>query len=578
MDLKDIQPDHRATYSPEDNKIRIYPAYRLEKEEYLVLKSAGFSWAPKQELFFTPRWTPSREDMAIRFCGEIGDEDTTLVDRAEERADRFENYSTKREAEANQEHDNVHEITKHIPLGQPILIGHHSEKRARKDQERIENGMRKAVKLWETSKYWEYRAAGALHHAKYKERPDVRARRIKKIEAENRKYKSRYIPPKKIIKTLDKPWNCPVCNEYSCKTHPEAEIKIPHVYMGRGNGWTAEKSLPGIKKSYERIIAHNKNRLIYEKAMLNEQGASNLLEKKARPKQLPLLNYRAPDGLQVQKMGYNPNNETEIYKQIEMNRAEFSKIYTDYKGTRIINNTHRVRITVSHKIGCYDRNIVFITDSKTHTPPAPDQVQGPKEERRPQEPLRPVATYYKPPEKNKFDDLKQRLKEGIITFTAPQLFPTPPDLAAKIVDYANIIPGDTILEPSAGTGALVKAMNEANSGGTVTTIEINQALSDALQPLSDNNICDDFLNCNGNLDKFDKIIMNPPFINGADIKHINHALQYLKPGGVLVAICANGPRQQKAFKDTADHWEDLPAGTFKNAGTNVNTALMVIYN
>jgi len=38
--------------------------------------------------------------------------------------------------------------------------------------------------------------------------------------------------------------------------------------------------------------------------------------------------------------------------------------------------------------------------------------------------------------------------------------------------------------------------------------------------------------------------MNPPFENGADIKHIQHAMKMLKPGGRLVAICANGPRQQ----------------------------------
>lgn len=59
-----------------------------------------------------------------------------------------------------------------------------SERRARKDAERIENGMRKAVRMWETADYWKSRAAGAIRHAKYKERPDVRARRIKTIEFE----------------------------------------------------------------------------------------------------------------------------------------------------------------------------------------------------------------------------------------------------------------------------------------------------------------------------------------------------------------------------------------------------------
>jgi hypothetical protein len=47
--------------------------------------------------------------------------------------------------------------------------------------------MRKAISLWQTSQYWTMRAKGALRHAKYKEMPAVRARRIKTIEADKRK-------------------------------------------------------------------------------------------------------------------------------------------------------------------------------------------------------------------------------------------------------------------------------------------------------------------------------------------------------------------------------------------------------
>ena len=46
--------------------------------------------------------------------------------------------------------------------------------------------MRKAVKLWETSEYWQSRAKGTLRHAKYKELPTVRALRIKTIEGDIR--------------------------------------------------------------------------------------------------------------------------------------------------------------------------------------------------------------------------------------------------------------------------------------------------------------------------------------------------------------------------------------------------------
>jgi 16S rRNA G1207 methylase RsmC len=78
------------------------------------------------------------------------------------------------------------------------------------------------------------------------------------------------------------------------------------------------------------------------------------------------------------------------------------------------------------------------------------------------------------------------------------------------------------------------------------------------------------------LGSFDKIVMNPPFENGADIKHILRARELLIPGGRLVAICANGPRQQAKLKPLATEWRDLPADTFKQAGTGVNTALIVI--
>ncbi|MBN8708012.1 MAG: hypothetical protein BGO12_10760 [Verrucomicrobia bacterium 61-8] len=179
--------DLTATYSPEDNKLRLYASTRLDAETYAQVKAAGFSWAPRQQLFVAPMWTPQREDLLLKLCGEIGDEDKSLAQRASERAERFENYSENRAKDAEQAHKQVTSILEHIPFGQPILVGHHSEKRARKDVERIDNGMRKSVRMWDTSKYWAGRAEAAILDAKYKEQPDVRARRIKKLEAEERK-------------------------------------------------------------------------------------------------------------------------------------------------------------------------------------------------------------------------------------------------------------------------------------------------------------------------------------------------------------------------------------------------------
>jgi tRNA1(Val) A37 N6-methylase TrmN6 len=147
--------------------------------------------------------------------------------------------------------------------------------------------------------------------------------------------------------------------------------------------------------------------------------------------------------------------------------------------------------------------------------------------------------------------------------------------------------GDDILEPQAGTGALIKPL--ADLSCWITAVEINRALADQLRarwetgnnstqrkPACVKVVCADFLECNGNLGKFDRIIMNPPFVNAVDIKHITHAIGFLKSGGRLVALCANGHRQREQLKPLADYWEDLPSGSFSEQGTNVDVALLVI--
>ena len=96
------------------------------------------------------------------------------------------------------------------------------------------------------------------------------------------------------------------------------------------------------------------------------------------------------------------------------------------------------------------------------------------------------------------------------------------------------------------------------------------------RPACDSTTVGDFLAMNGELGTFDRVVMNPPFDHGADIRHIEHARGKLNPGGRLVAICANGPRQRAALQPIATAWIDLPAGSFADQGTGVNAAIVVI--
>jgi hypothetical protein len=278
---------YTATYSPEDNELRLYASARLPADVYERVRAAGFIWAAKQGLFVAPMWTPDREDLRTELVGEIGDEDTSLVERAEERAERFDGYSDKRAAEAERAHAQVEQITDGIPLGQPILVGHHSQRRAERDAEKIEAGMRKAVRMWETSKYWVQRAAGAIRHAKSKELPAVRARRIKTIEADKRKQEKEKAALEKLLRfwsgTPTKEAALSVCN---CFDHGGVRLASGAAYWSAWGALTDGSitleelqsqrlaSLPVMIARRLRWIAHHDNRLAYERAMLGESGGS----------------------------------------------------------------------------------------------------------------------------------------------------------------------------------------------------------------------------------------------------------------------------------------------------------------
>lgn len=570
-----------ATYSPDDNKLRLYANGKLPPDIYEKVKAAGFKWAPKQEIFVAPMWTPQRADLLEELCGEIGDEDTSLVDRAAIRSERFEEYSDKRATEAARAQEQVEALTNGIPLGQPILIGHHSEKHARKHAEKIENGMRSAVRLWETSEYWSDRAAGALRHAQYKERPDVRARRIKGIEADKRKAEKNKAEAENWLKL----WEACALETDEAKQLEKAKAIAGycHLYMPRKEGDRPDfnqnppaysvlnNSYPNLyaprtvaevievaRKTYprqiawqERWIAHYNNRLVYERAMLQEQGGT------------------ASDQIKPEKGG--------ACKCWASHRGGYSYIV----------KVNKVSVTVldnwGNGGGNFTRNIPF--DKLTALLTA-EQVGAARTDGRLLEfpdktgfvltdSVTPIAPKVEPKE-DKASAMREQLKAGIQVVSTNQLFPTPPELAERMVLEAEIQRGDTVLEPSAGTGSILRAIVDDGNARAIVAVEINRDLSEALRrefPLSFIH-CQDFLEYKRGNWLVDRVVMNPPFENAVDIKHIKHAVSMLKPGGKLVALCAAGPRQTEQLKPIADSWEVLPAGTFKESGTMVNVALM----
>lgn len=156
-----------------------------------------------------------------------------------------------------------------------------------------------------------------------------------------------------------------------------------------------------------------------------------------------------------------------------------------------------------------------------------------------------------------------------------QLFVSPDPVCRQMADLAELNDSDRILEPEAGTGAILRAIREAVPLARCDAVEINTALVAHLQAAFPgvNVRCGDFLEYQPE-NLYSKILMNPPFQHAQDIRHIQHALTLLESGGILTAVCLNGPRQQKILKPLADVWVPLPRGTFTY--TDVSTVLLRI--
>lgn len=84
----------------------------------------------------------------------------TRRERLERKLEKRLEWAGKAEKRSDAAFDKVRLIADNIPLGQPILVGHHSERRARRDQERIRSGMSKAVEEQKLAQHHASRADG----------------------------------------------------------------------------------------------------------------------------------------------------------------------------------------------------------------------------------------------------------------------------------------------------------------------------------------------------------------------------------------------------------------------------------
>lgn len=164
-------------------------------------------------------------------------------------------------------------------------------------------------------------------------------------------------------------------------------------------------------------------------------------------------------------------------------------------------------------------------------------------------------------------------------------FATPPETADRMVELAGLESGLSICEPSAGNGRLADAISRSELATEVTldVYEVSYTLREILEAKGYTVAGLDFLESTQTYDRF---IMNPPFENDQDGQHVMHAYDHLNENGRIVAIVSMGiTGRQTGLAPKFNEWldevggyveEKLPAGTFRDAGTNVPAQIIVI--
>lgn len=512
-----------------------------------ILKPIGFHYFPSIRAIgirhsrdrVADRWKINRGAEKLREAGfevtvDIDDEHrdraTVLADQAERLEDRRYALSNKAERHAGRAasaYGRAHEIADGIPMGQPILVGHHSERRARRDREKIDRAMQTGAQESDLAHDAARRANAVGSAAAHSARPRVTARRIKKAEAELRG----------IQRSLD------------------GYERVFRDHSGK----------PYYVETHQPATGGQREQLLARKAQLEDQLAYDKQQVAAAVEEGVLVEYGKHNvhvGDRVWAWGYNG-------LVMRVNTVTVRLDFRDHWQPK-------VPYTDVLKVECPHADEGPVIVAATSRRPAKEREKVT---------VAPIV------DEGAMAALKAKVTAVNTTASAHlDVFVTPPELADRLVAQAGVQVGVTVLEPSAGTGNIARAV--AARGGLVDCVEFHPGMASQLADAGFARavLAADFLTVEPGQERlhpggYDAVIMNPPFRSGKDVEHVNHALRFVKPGGTLVAVMSAGVAHSTrtaavAFRGMVEAragWiEQLPPETFKGAGTLVRALLVVI--
>lgn len=179
----------------------------LRLREYGRTQRQPFRWSRNLDCWYLPHsrdhatYTPSLELLAQRLR-DAGFEVTLTIDnadrrsfseaeeereeKAEGRAERFGGYADSAARSSETAWKKSHDISERFAFGQPIIVGHHSEGRARRDHARMDDAMCKSIGERDRADHWSGRAQAAANYEQFRKDPGRTLRRVGKLRADLR--------------------------------------------------------------------------------------------------------------------------------------------------------------------------------------------------------------------------------------------------------------------------------------------------------------------------------------------------------------------------------------------------------
>ena len=114
-------------------------------------------------------------------------------ERKELRVERLREKADKMRSESVDAFRDARKIQDSIPMGQPILIGHYSEKRSRRDRDRIDANIKKSIEKQEQAEYYDDKLAAAENNkvisSDNPQAIELLEEKISKLKARQQRYK-----------------------------------------------------------------------------------------------------------------------------------------------------------------------------------------------------------------------------------------------------------------------------------------------------------------------------------------------------------------------------------------------------